>query len=76
MQLNECHGVTDYGDPVCYFLQRIPNPSVDWQIALVGHFLWVICITVKLGNKGSFYKELIGINEPFPVTNLPFTSYE
>ena len=32
--------------------------------------------TVKLGNKERFDKELIGIKEPFPVTNLPFTSYE
>jgi hypothetical protein len=30
--------------------------------------------TVKLGNKERFDKELIGIKEPFPVTNLPFTS--
>ena len=28
--------------------------------------------TVNLGNK--FDKEQIGIKEPFPVTNLPFTS--
>ena len=33
-------------------------------------------ITVKLGNKERFVKELIGIKEPFPMTNLPFTSYE
>ena len=32
--------------------------------------------TVKLGNKERFDKELIGIKEPFPMTNLPFTSYE
>ena len=32
--------------------------------------------TVKLGNKERFDKEQIGIREPFPVTNLPFTSYE
>ena len=31
-------------------------------------------ITVKLGNKERFDKEQIGIKEPFPVTNLPFTS--
>ena len=31
--------------------------------------------TVKLGNKERFYKEQIGVKEPFPVTNLPFTSY-
>ena len=30
--------------------------------------------TVKLGNKEHFYKEQIGIKEPFSVTNLPFTS--
>ena len=30
--------------------------------------------TVQLGNKERFDKELIGIKEPFPVTNLPFTS--
>ena len=30
--------------------------------------------TVKLGNKEQFDKEQIGIKEPFPVTNLPFTS--
>ena len=30
--------------------------------------------TVKLGNKEQFDKELIGIKEPFAVTNLPFTS--
>ena len=30
--------------------------------------------TVKLGNKERFDKEQIGIKEPFPVTNLPFTS--
>ena len=29
--------------------------------------------TVKLGNKERFVKELIGIKEPYPVTNLPFT---
>jgi hypothetical protein len=30
--------------------------------------------TVKLDNKERFDKEQIGIKEPFPVTNLPFTS--
>ena len=29
---------------------------------------------VKLGNKERFDKEQIGFKEPFPVTNLPFTS--
>ena len=32
------------------------------------------CYAVKLGNKELFDKEKIGIKEPFPVTNLPFTS--
>ena len=27
--------------------------------------------TVKLGDKERFDKELIGVKEPFPVTNLP-----
>ena len=31
--------------------------------------------TVKPGNKEQFDKEQIGIKEPFPVTNMPFTSY-
>ena len=31
--------------------------------------------TVKLGNRERLDKELIGIKEPFPVTNLPFTSF-
>jgi hypothetical protein len=35
----------------------------------------VYAYTVKLGNKEQFDKEQIGIKEPFPVTNLPFTSY-
>ena len=30
--------------------------------------------TVKLGDKERFDKEQIGVKEPFPVTNLPFTS--
>ena len=30
--------------------------------------------TVKLGIKELFDKEQIGIKEPFPMTNLPFTS--
>ena len=29
---------------------------------------------VKLGDKELFDKEQIGFKEPFPVTNLPFTS--
>ena len=37
-------------------------------------FLLFFSSTVKLGNKERFDKEQIGIKEPFPVTNLPFTS--
>ena len=36
--------------------------------------IFLIQTTVKLGNKERFDKEQIGIKEPFPVTNLPFTS--
>ena len=36
--------------------------------------IYNITSTVKLGNKELFDKEQIGIKEPFPVTNLPFTS--
>ena len=46
-----------------------------------GLMIWVVrarlvlsTSTVKLGNKERFDKEQIGIKEPFPVTNLPFTS--
>jgi hypothetical protein len=34
----------------------------------------IVPSTVKLGIKERFDKEQIGIKEPFPVTNLPFTS--
>ena len=37
------------------------------------YFIW-LHNTVKLGNKERFDKEQIGIKEPFPVTNMPFTS--
>ena len=39
-----------------------------------GKYNVLIPSTVKLGNKELFDKEQIGIKEPFPVTNLPFTS--
>ena len=38
------------------------------------NFVAFLEYTVKLGNKERFDKEQIGIKEPFPVTNLPFTS--
>ena len=34
----------------------------------------LLVYTVKLGNKERFDKELIGIKEPFPMTNMPFNS--
>ena len=34
----------------------------------------IITATVKPGNKERFDKEQIGTKEPFPVTNLPFSS--
>ena len=36
-------------------------------------FILFSFFTVKLGIKELFDKEQIGIKEPFPVTNLPFT---
>jgi hypothetical protein len=36
--------------------------------------LTLVASTVKLGIKDMFDKEQICIKEPFPVTNLPFTS--
>ena len=35
----------------------------------------VVAYTVKLVNKERFDKAQIGIKEPFPVTNLPFTYF-
>ena len=46
------------------FLPLIPNKC----------FYSIFYGTVKLGNKERFDKEQIGIKEPFPVTNLLFTS--
>ena len=47
---------------------KLQNPDKFWES------LPRIQITVKLGNKERFDKEQIGIKEPYPVTNLPFTS--
>ena len=47
---------------------QFPPKNEQKQIDLRFH------ITVKLGIKELFDKEQIGIKEPFPVTNLPFTS--
>ena len=43
------------------------------QVILL-NILSVLNTTVKLGNKERFDKEQISIKEPFPVTNLPFSS--
>jgi hypothetical protein len=37
-------------------------------------FWTILLCTVKLGNKERFYKEQIGVKEPFPVTSCQFTS--
>ena len=49
------------------FNLKIGPNGLNWKCCLAG--------TVKLGNKEQFDKEQIGIKEPFPVKNLPFTSY-
>ena len=33
-----------------------------------------VLLPVKLGDKERFYKEQIGVKEPFPMTNFQFTS--
>ena len=53
----------------------------DLTLTDVGHvscgvaYAFDMCLTdtVKLDNKERFDKEQIGMKEPFPVTNLPFT---
>ena len=52
---------------VSYFLKK---DSTNFFEKVVDNFAG----TVKLGNKELFDKEQIGIKEPLPVTNLPFTS--
>ena len=56
-------------------------PATVWQNLSMKRTLWleteiklVFADTVKLSNKEWFDKEQIGIKEPFPVTNSPFTS--
>ena len=47
----------------------------DYQYQIPSRMYESFCANkVKLGNKERFDKEQIGIKEPFPVTNLPFTS--
>ena len=45
-----------------------------WGEIISDRFFFIFFNTVKLGNKEQFDKEQIGIKEPFPVTDLPFTS--
>ena len=55
---------------------KVPKSSNDEKRANI-EFDWLIFNIfnyVKLGNKERFDKEQIGIKEPFPMTNLPFTS--
>ena len=58
------------------------NPKI-WRYLIVTLYLvstdylyktLALSYKVELGNKELFDKEQIGIKEPFPVTNLPFTS--
>jgi hypothetical protein len=54
--------------------QMSTNLIIFYTITLFYFGEYIIDYTVKLGNKEWFDKEQIGIKEPFPVTNLPFTS--
>ena len=56
-------------------LHRIYQP-LEKRITVTSTQIQLIKMTntVKLRNKERFDKEQIGIKEPFPVTNLPFTS--
>ena len=63
-------------DPqVCFEAKEV---LVSRRIFLCWQFFF-ICngsnfkIAVKLGDKERFDKEQIGVKEPFPMTNLPFT---
>ena len=48
--------------------------SLNTGVRTKRKFVTLKTSTVKLGNNERFDKEQIGIKEPFPVTNLPFTS--
>jgi hypothetical protein len=53
---------------------QIQNTMAESDQNLEGYvFLSYPVYTVKLGDKEGFDKEQIGVKEPFPVTNLPFT---
>ena len=55
----------------CY---GVPRVTQGFTTLFIGETFAVYILTVKLGNKERFDKEQIDIKEPFPVTNLPFTS--
>ena len=59
----------DLSKTICYN-PRLPFGFKEWNI----YIFFFVKRTVKLANKERFDKELIGIKEPFTVTNLPFTS--
>ena len=65
---SELHAVSEHQDP------RLKG--IKWYYEYLHDFGCEVSIlgTVTLGNKELFDKEQIGIKEPFPVTNLPFTS--
>ena len=46
----------------------------NFSLAYFVNYSFIFASTVKLGIKERFDKEQIGIKEPFPATNLPFTS--
>ena len=56
-----------------FFFLYIKQKMEDFMLQSF-NWLFQIYILQVLGNKERFDKEQIGIKEPFPVTNLSFTS--
>jgi hypothetical protein len=70
-------GRASYLFKICSFWTRAKRLSLFFMFDFGYSLFYKFKVyTVKLGNKERFVKELIGIKEPFPVTKLPFTSYE
>ena len=64
---------TDDRKIICSWVHVLDLCECDETIFIESQ--WIIFgSTVKLGIKELFDKEQIGNKEPFPVTNLPFTS--
>ena len=54
---------------------NVKNDNFEWVSKIwngKNGLLLQMVSKVKLGNKERFYREQIGIKEPFPMTNLPF----